>query len=125
MTPDSSAPDQFAVLSAIWILACNDETPLITYRSVRRRLNLAEDYDVEGLVRNHGELFRLRIPPSRLKAWQEDMLNENHMPSWVRETTGSVRTQLINSLKPRTGSGPSSGPKQAHPSPRWRLLSGD
>jgi hypothetical protein len=103
MKTNSSGPDQFAVLSAIWILACNDETPVMTYRGIRHRLNLPDDLAVENLVQNHGELFRLRIPPSRLKTWKDDMLKGNHMPSGIREATGSDRIQLITNLRPEDG----------------------
>jgi hypothetical protein len=103
MNSSATVPDEFAVLSAIWILACNDETPVITYRSIRHRLNLPEDFDVAALVRSHGELFRLKIPPSRLKAWQDEMKRGEHMPSWIREATGIARIQLIDALKPEDG----------------------
>ena len=53
-------PDEYAILAAICILASNDETSLITNRGVQHRLNLPPDYDILGLVRRHGELFRLQ-----------------------------------------------------------------
>jgi hypothetical protein len=40
--------DEYAVLAAIWILASNDETSLITYRGVQQRLNLPAGYDIRG-----------------------------------------------------------------------------
>jgi hypothetical protein len=43
--------DDFAVLAATWIIASNDENPLVTYRSVQLRLNLPPAYDLHGLIR--------------------------------------------------------------------------
>ena len=91
MQKKSGTKDEFAVLAAIWILACNDEIPVITYRGIRHRLNLPDNFDLNGLVLRHGELFRLGIPPSRLKDWKADLRAGRHMPSWIREVTGSAR----------------------------------
>lgn len=96
-------PDEFAVLAAIWILASNDENALITYRGVQHRLNLSNDFDVPRLVRNHGELFRLGMPESRLQRWREDMRAGKRLPSWIREVAGDERVKLIEALRPDDG----------------------
>jgi len=103
MTTDSYIKERFSILAAIWILACNDETPSITYRGIQQRLNLPQEYDLRGLISQHGELFRLRIPQSRLEQWKSDMRLGQHLPRWVREVTGPARVELINSLKPEDG----------------------
>jgi hypothetical protein len=94
----NNSVDKFTVLSAIWILACNDEIPSMTYRGLQTRLNLPGSFDVKMLVRQHGELFRQRIPASWLEEWKGQMKNSQHMPSWVREKKGAERTALIESL---------------------------
>jgi hypothetical protein len=50
--------DEYAILSAVWIIACNDDIASITYQGLVYRLNLSPDYDIKGLVRHHPELFR-------------------------------------------------------------------
>jgi hypothetical protein len=62
MARKSPDPDEFAVLASLWILASNDENSLITYRGIEHRLNLSPAFDLRGLVRRHGELFRLGMP---------------------------------------------------------------
>jgi len=51
----SIASDDLDVLSAIWILASNDENPLITYQGLRFRLDLPVDYEVRECIRKHPE----------------------------------------------------------------------
>ncbi len=34
--------DDHDLLSAIWVMACNDENPIITFQGLRYRLNLQE-----------------------------------------------------------------------------------
>jgi hypothetical protein len=103
MTDRSDSVDEFSVLSAIWILASNDDLPSITFRGIRQRLNLPDTFDVESLVRRHGELFRLKIPASWLEQWKAQMRAGQHMPSWIREHTGADRIALIDSLRPEDG----------------------
>jgi hypothetical protein len=96
-------PDEYAVLAAIWILASNDETSLITYKGIRQRLNLPPDYDVQRLVLCHGELFRQRIPKWMLKRWQDEMHQGKHHPAWIREANEDDRPRLIDPLTPDDG----------------------
>ena len=44
-------PDVFGILSATWILACNDKSEIMTYEGIRHRLNLPNDFDVKELIR--------------------------------------------------------------------------
>lgn len=101
MISDMENPDEFAVLSAIWILASNDERSLVTYRGIQHRLNLPDSYDVRGLVHMHGELFRLGMPPSQLNKWKDDMRAGKSLPSWIR--SASDRARCIDELKSDDG----------------------
>jgi hypothetical protein len=76
--------DELDILSAIWILSCNDENPIITYRGLYDRLQLPQqDYDVKSLVRSRPELFRPGILNSRLKAWKDVMKSGKNRPGWI------------------------------------------
>jgi len=94
-------PDVFDILSAAWILACNDENEIITYEGIKYRLNLPDNYNVKALIQSRGELFRRGVPRYRLKEWKEDMLAERHLPSWILEIEEpSARKQAIEALTP-------------------------
>ena len=53
--------DDFDVLSATWIMSCNDENPIITYRGIAYRSGCDED-KAKSLVRSRPELFRPGVP---------------------------------------------------------------
>lgn len=76
--------EELDVLSAIWILACNDENPILTYEGIRYRLNLPATYDVRALIRKRGELFRLGANPEAFEQWKGRMLSGKHLPAWIR-----------------------------------------
>lgn len=84
------SPEELDIVSAIWVMANNDENPIITYRSIRHRLQLPEDYDIKTLVRSRGELFRQGVRERILEQWKQDMLNGKRLPSWVREIEDDV-----------------------------------
>ena len=93
--------NQLDILCSIWILACNDENPKITYQGIRSRLGLAKDFDVKALVYSRGELFRKQTPQSQLNKWQDEMRQGRHLPTWIREIQdANSRTEKINSLTP-------------------------
>lgn len=48
---DILKPDGFDILSAVWLFACNDENPIITYEGLRHRLNLDSTSDVKSSFR--------------------------------------------------------------------------
>ena len=79
----SPAADDLDVVSAIWILASNDDNPIITYSGLNHRLGLPEDYNVKMLVASRPELFRPRVPESRLKTWKDRMLSGKSIPGWL------------------------------------------
>lgn len=83
--------DKFDVLSALWVLACNDPIPVMTYRGIKYRLNLSDDYDLKSLVEERGELFRPKIPLHRLEEWKEKMrLDESNRPAWIRDLSSEA-----------------------------------
>ena len=88
MTPKRtpiSQTDDLDTLSAIWILSCNDDNPIMTYRSIAQRLILPEQFDVKALVRSRPELFRPRILLSRLNTWKDKMRSGKSRPGWLVE----------------------------------------
>jgi hypothetical protein len=92
-------PDEFAILSAMWILSCNDEIPIMTYESIRYRLGLNKEFQLKEMVRKHGELFRRGVPSDRLARWKSDMLINRHSPGWLKEIDNrEERNEAINSL---------------------------
>lgn len=90
--PDTQ--DEFGILSALWILASNDENPIMTYAGIKYRLNLPPNYELEALVQKRGELFRRRVPPYRLEAWKA-RIRENPIrrPAWI-QNKGDEALQL-------------------------------
>lgn len=90
----TDAPDRFAVLTAIWILACNDENPIMSYKGVQYRLNLPDDFDVKELVHSRGELFRKGLHADRLEDWKSKLIkNSKNRSSWIR-ALGSEENQI-------------------------------
>jgi len=91
--------DDFDILSSVWILSCNDENPIITYEGIVHRLNLNPEFDIKQLISSRGDLFRLKIPKSRLDKWKTELLNGKWLPSFIRDTTSKEdREKKINSL---------------------------
>jgi hypothetical protein len=78
--------DKFDVLSALWVLACNDPISMMSYKGIKYRLNLPNDYDIEALVEERGELFRPKVPLRRLEDWKSEMrLHITKRPAWIRD----------------------------------------
>lgn len=95
------AVDEFGLLSAIWILSCNDQISYMTYQGLTHRLGLPIEYDVRSIIARHGELFRPTVPNTRLDEWKQAMVADTHLPSWIREKTDpSERLATINALQP-------------------------
>lgn len=92
--------DEAGLLSAIWILASNDQNPIMTYRYIKLRLDLPENYDVKKLIQKRSELFRPGVPSWRLDEWKAKLLSPGaSLPAWVR-VIGSEdeRKEAIESL---------------------------
>jgi hypothetical protein len=95
----TSAFGDLDTLSAIWILASNDEVPLITYKGINYRLGLPEEYNVQGLIGKHRELFRPITNSTALEAWKKEMLLGRKMPIWISEISDATGRQIaIKSL---------------------------
>ena len=93
--------DKFGILSAAWILACNDTNPIMTYKSIQKRL-LLEEYNIDAIksiINSRGELFRKRVPNSYLKRWKEQMREGQHLPTWITEEKDkSKHLEIIDKL---------------------------
>ena len=96
--------DESGLISAIWILSCNDKKSLMLYKSVKHRLGLPDSYKLEELLKKYGELFRLRIPKSALEIWKEEMVNGENRPSYIIEIKDKTqREREINSIESEAG----------------------
>lgn len=97
--PDKYDVDEFDVLSAAWILSCNDENPIITYDGLKHRLGLPGGYDIKLLIAKRGELFRKGVPEDRLQRWKYEMLAGKHIPSFIKVLNSEDdRRNAINAL---------------------------
>src|SRR5262249_5371467 len=91
--------DELDILSAVWILSCNDDNPIMTYRSIGQRLSLDESYDIKAIVRSRPELFRPGILNSRLNAWKDLMRGGKRRPAWITEIRDQTKQrQAIDSI---------------------------
>jgi hypothetical protein len=97
-TNSQHAINEYGILSAIWILASNDENPIMLYGSIRFRLGLPDSFDIESLIKRHGELFRQRCPQIRLDTWKQSMQVEQRRPLWIQEMDEKNQETLIQSL---------------------------
>lgn len=86
------------IVSATWILASNDENPLITYKSIVHRLGLEDNFDIKGLIKIHGELFRQKASDKALTDWKNQMSLGKHLPSWIKSLPESEKQNAINTL---------------------------
>jgi hypothetical protein len=100
--PAPQEHDPIAVLSAVWVLACNDDNPLLTYRGILHRLELPASYPVREMVARRPELFRRSTPAERVEEWKTEVLSgQRTMPPWLREYPEEEQRQFIRSLGPQ------------------------
>jgi hypothetical protein len=99
--------DTYDALSAIWVLACVDDDPIITYEGLRYRLSRGPVYKLKNIVASHPELFRRNISDERfdegkhriLRAASED--KPELLPAWIRNTKRKESwEQVIDNLGP-------------------------
>jgi hypothetical protein len=86
------------LLSAIWIVACNDPHPVMSYKSIKERMFLPAEYDVRRLVLSRRDLFR---PGGRrlLAKWKSHMLAGERQPNWIASIEDqSERQKAIGDL---------------------------
>jgi len=76
--------EELDLISAMWILASNDENHLITYEGIRERLGLNAEFESRGLVLKRRELFRLGAPFGELEDWKTAMKGGNRQPRWIK-----------------------------------------
>jgi hypothetical protein len=76
--------EELDLISAVWILASNDENHLITYEGIRERLSLDASFDVRRLALKRRELFRPGAPPGELEDWQASMQKGSRLPTWIK-----------------------------------------
>lgn len=96
-------PVEFDIISAIWILACTDQDPLITYRGIVHRLDTEglTEADVRSLVRSRAELFSTVISNQWLYEWQRWIIDESHYPRWIIDEFREkhLQTQAVETIK--------------------------
>ena len=90
--------EQLGLISAIWIMASNDESHLITYEGIRSRLALDSQFDIRGLIRKHPELFRPGVNSNQLEEWKARMKSGKSIPAWLHAFESADREARINSL---------------------------
>jgi hypothetical protein len=100
---DMLEPDNFDILSATWVLSCNDENNIITYEGLIHRLGLPQNFPIRDLVKKRRDLFRLGIPKSQLDDWVGDMKLGKRLPVWIREKPSEQRALVISSLSSADG----------------------
>ncbi len=85
--------DYFDAISAIWILSCNDENPIMTNAGIVERLGLANEEKVRALVNSRRELFRPGISSRRLGAWKARLRTGAGLPGWLQDITDAALRQ--------------------------------
>lgn len=64
-------------------------------------MELPDSFDLEGLIKKHPELFRLKVPNLRLDKWKQEMLSGKKLTFWVSEFSDeNERKKAIESLTP-------------------------
>jgi hypothetical protein len=76
-------------LSSIWVMACRDESPVLTAFSVAYRLRGISPEQVIELVKSRQELFRLGLTRGQSRKWKARYQQAAHStgPSQGRPTT--------------------------------------
>jgi hypothetical protein len=96
---DTEDLDYFDVVSAIWILSCNDENPITTYAGVVARLGLSGENKVKAIIRSRRELFRPGVGQSRLVRWKDRLRQGEGLPGWLQEISDpALRAARINEI---------------------------
>lgn len=93
--------DDLDIVSAIWILASNDENPLITYRGLTHRLGLPVKYNVRAIIASRPELFRPGATESRINTWKGEMRGGKSLPGWVNASNSEAEKKAaIEAITP-------------------------
>lgn len=86
----NSELDDLDIVSAIWILASNDENPLITYRGLIHRLGLSDENAIRKVVGSRPELFRPGATPSRIDQWKAELRLGKGVPGWIKAIPDAI-----------------------------------
>lgn len=90
--------DHLDILSAIWILSCNDENSIITYEGIKDRLAIVPPINIQELINSHRELFRPGANETGFNEWKAEMQAGRRLPSWLKNKSDEERIRTINSL---------------------------
>jgi hypothetical protein len=91
--------DPADVLSGVWILASIDQDPAMSYAGIRHRLGLGKDFNLRGLIAEHGELFRVGITEDALEKLKQKFRSKpNAVPAWLQEIPEKDREDTIKDL---------------------------
>jgi hypothetical protein len=85
------------ILSAIWVLSCIDENPIMTYRGIATRTAITEA-EARKLVGSRRELFRPGVLQSRLDTWKTKMKTGGTVPAWILEMPKQEQQKAIDDL---------------------------
>ena len=97
MSDDKLSPAYFELLMATWVLASRDESNVITYEGISRRLGIGLEY-ARGLVRSRQELFRLNVRKEQLQQWKDELARGVSNPVWLPSEAGE-RKAAIDALR--------------------------
>lgn len=95
---------EFDILTSVWIMASNDQNPFMLYETVRRRLDLPDNYPLEKIIAKRSELFRKKVPEYRIDSLKKDWikkcdLDEKKIPSFLQKfQTKEERINYLNSI---------------------------
>lgn len=94
----TSQIDDLDILSSTWILASNDENPIMTYKSLQHRLGIG-NRNVKNLILKRGDLFRQKVPQHILDNWKEQMISgKKSKPSWIAELPENQQKDAIDRI---------------------------
>jgi hypothetical protein len=80
------------IQSAIWVLSCIDENPIMTYRGIASRTAITEA-EARKLVGSRRELFRPGVRASQLETWKTKMRTGRGLPAWILEMPDAKERQ--------------------------------
>src|SRR6266545_6137330 len=89
--------DDFELLSAIWMLASNDENPIITYGGLSYRLE-TPDKRVRELVRSRPDLFRRKVASSDFQEFKTGLEKDPTKTAWLLAMDEETRKKVLAAL---------------------------
>ena len=89
--------DDYDVLTAVWILSCQDEVPLMSYENSALRIGVPVD-ELRQTIARHISLFRPGATQSQLDERKKHLLQANRFPRYLRELSPEARLVKINAM---------------------------